>query len=43
MIDSDDWIHPKYLELFLSAVQEHETDISIGLTFRISWGTVSGN
>ena len=34
LIDSDDWIHPKYLELLLSAVQEHETDISIGTYFR---------
>ena len=29
-IDSDDWVHPRYLELLLSAVRRDHTNIAIG-------------
>lgn len=28
-IDSDDWVHPKYLEMLISAAEEHNVSVSI--------------
>lgn len=29
-IDSDDWVHPQYLELLLTAAKSSETDVAVG-------------